>query len=119
MVFSLLILAPPAGGSAVAGALRFAAAALDAGHQVRQVFFHGEGVGAVARADLPADEPDLDAAWARLAARGGFPLLACETALARRGLDAGSLRAGAVRAGTLGQFMLAMGESDRVLTFAD
>lgn len=119
MVFSLLILAPPAGGSAVAGALRFATAALDAGHQVRQVFFHGEGAAAVARADLPADEPDLDAAWALLARRGGFPLLACQTALARRGLDVGGLRPAAVRTGTLGQFMLAVGESDRVLTFAD
>jgi tRNA 2-thiouridine synthesizing protein D len=119
MVFSLLILSPPAGGSAVAGALRFAAAALESGHQVRQVFFHGEGVAAVARADLPGDEPDLDGAWARLAERGGFPLLACETALVRRGLDVRGLRPGAVRVGTLGQFMLAVGESDRVLTFAD
>jgi tRNA 2-thiouridine synthesizing protein D len=118
MVFSILVLSPPPGGSAAA-ALRFVEAALAGGHVVRQVFFHAGGVAAAVGVDLPAGEPDLDAAWARLAGVHGFPLLACETALARRGLDAALRPSAAVRAGTLGQFIVALGESDRLLEFVD
>jgi tRNA 2-thiouridine synthesizing protein D len=118
MVFSILVTAPPRGGSGAASALRFARAALDAGHRLRQVFFHGDGVAALAAVDPPAGEPDLAADWARLAAEHGVPLLACETALARRGLDAVAVR-GPVRPGTLGQFMVALGESGRLVQFRD
>lgn len=119
MVFSILVLSPPQGGSAAAAALRFARAALASGHAVRQVFFHAGGVAAAVRAELPAGEPDLDAAWATLAGAHGFPLLACETALARRGLDGARRPSAVVRAGTLGQFMLALGDCDRLLQFVD
>ncbi len=119
MVISLLVLCSPASGQGASSALRFAVAALAAGHTLRQVFFHADGVLAVPPVDVPADEPDLEAGWAALAAVHGVPLLACETALARRGLDRPGLATGAVRLGTLGQFMLAVAQSDRVLSFAD
>ncbi len=118
MVFSILVTASPRGGPGAAAALRFARAALASGHQVRQVFFHGDGAVALVAAAPTAGEPDLAAGWAGLAAHHGFPLLACETALARRGLDGAPAR-GPVRPGTLGQFMVAVGESGRVMQFRD
>jgi tRNA 2-thiouridine synthesizing protein D len=118
MVFSILVTAAPVGGSGAAAALRFAGAALAAGHQVRQVFFHGDGVGELAAHGLGGAAPDLDAGWAALAATHGFPLLACETALARRGLDR-LAATGAVRPGTLGQFMVALADAGRVVQFRD
>lgn len=118
MVFSILVTAPPVGGSGAAAALRFAGAALAAGHRVRQVFFHGDGVGALAVHDVGGGAPDLGAAWAALAATHGFPLLACETALARRGLDR-LAAVGPVKPGTLGQFMVALADADRVVQFRD
>jgi tRNA 2-thiouridine synthesizing protein D len=119
MVISLLVLCSPASGQGASSALRFARAAVAAGHTLRQVFFHADGVMAVLAVEVPADEPDLGAGWAALAAAHGVPLLACETALARRGLDRPAVATGAVKIGTLGQFMLAVVDSDRVLTFAD
>lgn len=118
MVFSILVTAPAVGGCGAAAALRFARAALAAGHRIRQVFFHADGVTAVAAHDLPGGGPDLAGGWAALAAAHGFPLLACETALARRGLDR-LPAAGPVRPGTLGQFMVALDDADRVLQFRD
>lgn len=118
MVFSILVTAPPVGGSGAAAALRFARAALAAGHEVRQVFFHGDGVGAFAAHDTGGAGPDLGMAWAALAADHRVPLLACETALARRGLDR-LPAAGPVRAGTLGQFMVALDDAGRVVQFRD
>jgi tRNA 2-thiouridine synthesizing protein D len=118
MVFSLLVLSAPTNGQGAAAALRFAQAALAAGHRLRQVFFHADAVAAAVRVEAPRDEPQFDAAWAALAPRHGVPLLACETALARRGLDAVGMAHGAVTPGTLGQFMLALGDCDRVISFA-
>lgn len=118
MVFSILVTAPSVGGSGAAAALRFARAALAAGHGVRQVFFHGDGVGALVAVDPPGGAPDLAAGWAELASAHGFPLLACETALARRGLDR-VVAAGPVRPGTLGQFMVAVADAGRVVQFRD
>jgi sulfur relay (sulfurtransferase) complex TusBCD TusD component (DsrE family) len=64
---------------------------------------------------------DLDAAWRELGARHGVPILACTTAAERRGVEPAGAdsRPGVARSGTLGQLMLALGDSDRVLTFAD
>ena len=118
MVFSLLVLSAPTNGQGAAAALRFAQAALAAGHRLRQVFFHADAVAAAVHLEAPLDEPQLEAAWATIAQRHGVPLLACETALARRGLDAVGIPHGSVTPGTLGQFMLALGECDRVITFA-
>lgn len=118
MRFSLVVLSAPASAQAATTALRFAEAALAAGHAIRQVFFYGAGVAALARGETPADELDVDAAWRALAARHGFPVLACRSAAARQGLDAlPDARRGAVGAGTLGQLMAALDDTDRVVSF--
>lgn len=114
MPFVLLITAAPACRQAPLSALRFAEAALARGHAIRQVFFHGDGAFALAPPDPPADEPDVMSAWRRLAAAHGFPLLACESAAARRGVA--SSGRGAV-AGTLGQLMVALEPGVRLIEF--
>lgn len=115
MQFVLVVLGAPGGGGASASALRFARAALAAGHALRQVFFHGEGARAAAAVDA-AGAPAECAGWRELAARG-VPLLACQTALSRRGLvaDPGA----PVRPGSLGQLLAALPQDGRVITFAD
>jgi tRNA 2-thiouridine synthesizing protein D len=123
LVFTLIVLGSAAGGEAAVSAFRFAGAALSAGHHVRQVFFYGDGVAAVRRPEVPADEIDLEAGWRRLATTHGFPLIACATAAIRRGLLANdeteAVRHGVVHAGTLGQLMIALDETERLLSFYD
>lgn len=123
MVFTLLVFGSGAAGQGASTAFRFAGAAIAAGHHVRQVFFYGDGVAAVRRAELPADELDLEVGWRKLAATHGFPLIACATAAIRRGLLANdeteAVRNGVVHAGTLGQLMIALDDSERVLSFCD
>ncbi len=116
MQFLLIVLGAPGSGAASASALRFARACLAAGHGVRQVFFHADGVHAAAPPEAVAGEPDLDAGWRTLAA-AGVPLLACSTAAARRGVV--PLPAAAVQPGSLSQLAAALAPGSRVITFAN
>ena len=117
MVFSLIVLNAPWQGQAAQSAYRFAEAVLASGHELRQVFFYGDGALALTAGGRAADQPDLDEAWRGLAGRHGVSILACTTAGERRGVAAS--RAGAAQPGTLGQLVVALAEADRVLTFAD
>jgi len=119
MVFSLIVLNAPWQGQAAQSAYRCAQALLAAGHALRQVFFYGDGALALVPGVTAADQPDLDRAWRELATRHGIPILACTTAAERRGIPVDGSAGGAARPGTLGQLMLALGDSERVLTFAD
>ena len=116
MQFLLIVLGAPGSGAASASALRFAHAATAAGHVVRQVFFHADGVHAAAPPEAVAGETDLEAGWRELA-RTGIPLLACTTAMARRGVLPQS--AAAVRPGSLGQLSAALEPGSRVITFVN
>lgn len=113
MRFALLVTDGPLDGPAGRAALAFAREALGAGNTLEMAFFHGEGV----RSAVPASDAagrTTETEWSELA-RAGVPLLACATALERRGLRAGP---GPVVAGTLGQLMAALDRIDRVVTFA-
>jgi tRNA 2-thiouridine synthesizing protein D len=116
MQFLLIVLDAPGSGAASASALRFARAAMAAGHAVRQVFFHADGVHAAAPADAIAGEPDPESGW-RALADAGVPLLACTTAMVRRGVSAHPHAA--VQPGSLGQLSAALGPGSRVITFAN
>jgi tRNA 2-thiouridine synthesizing protein D len=115
MQFLLIVLGVPGSGAASASALRFARASVAAGHVVRQVFFHADGVHAAAPPEAIAGEPDLEAGWRELAA-AGIPLLACTTAMTRRGVRAQP--GAAVQPGSLGQLSAALEPGSRVITFA-
>jgi len=67
-------------------AWRFCRAALDAGHEISQVFFYQDGVtqGSALAAPLN-DEFDMLAAWLELS-EGGVELVVCVSAGERRGM---------------------------------
>ncbi len=110
MRFSLFIQDSPESGAAVASALAFAIAAIDGGHAIRQVFFHGDGV----RSARPGADIDHDLrALTALASRHGIPLLACSTWLDKLGITA----TGPIEGGSLGQWCEALDEVDRVVSF--
>jgi tRNA 2-thiouridine synthesizing protein D len=129
MVFTLLVLNSPWQGQATQSAYRFANAALASGHQLRQVFFYGDGAAVLQGGGGAFAESVAGRAWEQLAVDHGVPLIACTSAAARRGIDraggavaapgsAGGARPGLTE-GTLGQLMIALPESERLLTFAD
>jgi len=110
MRFSLFIQDSPDSGAAVASALAFAIAVIDAGHAIRQVFFHGDGV----RCARPGADADHDLrALTALAARHDIPLLACSSWLEKLGI----MPTGPIRAGSLGQWCEALDDSERVVSF--
>jgi tRNA 2-thiouridine synthesizing protein D len=110
-------------------ALRFARAAVAKGHRIHRVFFYHAGV-ALANAMVvqPQGEPDVAAAWAAFAAEHDIELAVCIAAALRRGVlseeDAerydrvGSNLKPPFRIVGLGQWVDAVVESDRVVTFA-
>lgn len=128
MRIALLIQGAPRTTDAPVAALRFARAALAAGHRIHRAFFHKDGVCIANRfVALPADEPDIAAEWLDFAGRHDVELTVCVAAAARRGVvdageaaragqDGATLREGFEVAG-LGQMVEAMLEADRTVTF--
>ncbi|MBY5920500.1 sulfurtransferase complex subunit TusD [Ferrimonas balearica] len=125
--FVIFVNGPAYGTQHAYSALRFAEAALEAGHQVRQVFFYQDGVQNASRLLCPAsDELDLAARWQRLHERG-IPLVSCVSAGLRRGvidveaaedaeLDAANLSACFILGG-LGEYVTAAATADRTVQF--
>jgi len=67
-------------------AWRFCQAALQAGHQIRQVFFYQDGVTQGSALAVPlSDEFNMLEAWIELAERG-VELIVCVSAAERRGM---------------------------------
>lgn len=97
-------------GGAVSSALGFARAALKEGHELRQVFFHGDGVRCSAEPMLA--DPDVRALL-QLAAAHGVPLLACSSWMERLAV----LEGAAIHAGSLGQWCDALDDVDRLVSF--
>jgi tRNA 2-thiouridine synthesizing protein D len=100
-------------------ALRFARAALEAGHEIPLVFFYHDGVYA-ADGDRPSTQ---QSAWQSLVDQHRIPLAVCIGAASRRELveesapDGGRICQGFDVVG-LGQYIGALIESDRLVTFA-
>ena len=109
-------------------ALRFARAAVAKGHRIHRVFFYHAGV-AVGNAWVvqPQGETDVAAQWAEFAERHDVELAVCIAAGLRRGVlseedaerygRAGSNVKSPFRVVGLGQWVDAIAESDRVVTF--
>lgn len=129
MKFALAVHGAPYGSQASASALRFARAALAAGHTIPRVFFYHDGVHtASSLAVPPQDEPSPRAGWAELAEGHGMELAICIAASLKRGLvddDArnryelpGSNLDPAFEVVGLGQLLEAITSTDRLVTFA-
>lgn len=128
MHYSLLILSSPQSSQSAATALRFAHAAIDAGHTIYRVFFYQDGVHtANALAVSPQDSPDIASQWQRLAKTHQLDLVVCVASALKRGvLDATEARRYEKNSASLsdefnlsglGQLVDACLHSDRVITF--
>jgi tRNA 2-thiouridine synthesizing protein D len=129
MMFALLIQGSPTASQAADTSLRFARAALAAGHGIRRVFFFHDGVhSANAFAAPPPGENSIRADWTELAKRHGIELAVCVTAASRRGvadaeqsmrehLPGPNMHPDFTPVG-LGQLVEAMLHCDRLITFS-
>jgi tRNA 2-thiouridine synthesizing protein D len=110
-------------------ALRFARAAIAKGHRIHRVFFYHAGV-ALANSLVvqPQGETDVADAWAAFAREHDIELAVCVAAALRRGVlsDEDAERYARIASNVkppfrivgLGQWVDAIVESDRVVTFA-
>lgn len=124
----VLALFSPAHAPSSRRALRFAEAALVAGHEIVRLFFYQDGVhSASGNTVAPQDELDLPAQWRELVNTHDLDAVVCIAAALRRGvLDAGEAKRyqrGAVNLSTpwvlsgLGQLHEAAQEADRLICF--
>ena len=99
-------------------AFKFAAAALDAGHEIPLIFFYQDGIQA-AKHDSPEGKT-----WQQFARERSIPLAICIGAAARRGLvdESAPERSNSVYSDFevvgLGQYIAALVDADRLITFA-
>lgn len=116
MKYTLIVNNAPYQSQSSDTARQFAAALLDAGHQLLQVFFYFEGVwNAVNDAEPPQDDRHVIENWSALALKNDIDLIVCSTAAKRRGL--GATLAPGFKLDTLGRLSEAVAHSDRVITF--
>jgi len=87
MKFNILVTAGLYDSQAAYCALQFCNAALDAGHEISQVFFYQAGVTIANQLSAPwQDEFNATDSWADFSIRTGVPLLVCVSAGERRGV---------------------------------
>lgn len=128
MIFTLVVHCAPYQAASAGTALRFARAALAAGHRIHRVFFYRDGVHAgTALAAPPRDESDLPRQWQQLAQEHDLDLVVCIAAAVRRGIlnaeearrheKSGHNLAPGFELSGLGQLIEASLVSDRVISF--
>ncbi len=128
MQFAIVVRSGPAGSEGSRSALRFARAVLASGHELKRVFFHGEGTyNANALTVAPQDEEDLTAAWAKLGRQHELDLVICVASALKRGILDSQEASRYERAGIsarpefvisgLGQLADAALDADRLVTF--
>src|SRR5690606_13863074 len=87
MIFSVHVLAPPYSQQSNLTALQFCGAVLAQGHQLKRVFFSGDGVLSASRLGVPPqDEINLYQEWLTLHEELGVELVVCISACLRRGM---------------------------------
>ena len=129
MKLAIVIHGAPYSSQACGTALRFARAALAAGHSLYRVFFYHDGIHAASALRVaPQDEVDDGAGWIALAETHGVELCVCIAAALKRGLVNAEERARyeltaanlhpAFNVVGLGQLIDAAATADRFVTFA-
>lgn len=129
LIFAIAVHGAPYGSQAADSALRFARAALAAGHRIERVFFYHDGVyTASALAVPPQDEPSPRDDWVALAREHDLELAVCIAAALKRGVvnaeEAERYELAGASAGPpfaivgLGQLLDAVAGADRFITFA-
>lgn len=129
MILALAVHGPPYASEAATTALRFARAAVAAGHAIPRVFFYHDGVHAASALTVPPqDEPSPQPGWVELAEQHHIELAVCIAASLKRGLvneeerdryglPAANVHPAFVIVG-LGQLLEAIASADRFVTFA-
>ena len=133
MKFSILITAPPYVTEGAMTALQFAKAAISEKHSIETVFFYQNGVqNANTLINPPENESNIREAWQQVAVDHDILLQVCVAAGIRRGLidehEANNLSkhksttiisnvAEHFNVVGLGQFIMALSRSDRLVTF--
>lgn len=128
MNFTIVLYAAPYSSQASLSALRFAQAAIDAGHSLVRVFFYYDGVhNTNALSVVPQDEIDLVKGWNILLTEQQIDAVSCVSSALRRGILDGQEAARYERSGGnllssvalsgLGQLLDATLRSDRVISF--
>ena len=128
MIYSLLVLSPPASGHAALTAANFARAVLARGHSIHRVFFLDQGATCgCANAIFPQDETDRLQPWLDLAEQHQVELVLCISSALRRGMldedeaerheKSGATVHPAFVVSGLGQLVDASLQSDRMITF--
>lgn len=129
MKYAIQVNASPYASMVGLSALRFAATALAADHQILRVFFYQEGVYQAFRHALPPDdEINISSLWTDLANSHQVDLVVCISAAQRRGLlcddearrqglNEGLFLADGFRIAGLGQWLEASLQADRCITF--
>jgi tRNA 2-thiouridine synthesizing protein D len=113
VIYGLFIQDSPTAGEAFHSAVRFAAAVLARGHQIRQVFLYGDAVLAALHPH-PSGVSGLDR-LTELTRAHGIPVLTCQAAMER--LDIEACRHPMLSTGSLGQWFDAAHEVDRIVSF--
>ena len=122
MQLSLLIQGSPYGTTACQSAIEFARAVYKQGHSLYRVFFYKDGV-YIGNGDFqtPSDEANVQHDWIEFSHEHELKLTLCIAATQRRGFappaDRDSTDDGVFEYVGLGQFIEAMIESDRIVTF--
>ena len=128
MQLSLLVLGSPYSTQSTATALRFAKAAVNAGHNIFRVFFYHDAVNAAKQLITPPqDEANIPQQWQQLARDNHIDMVVCIASALRRGVldeteadryekPSSNLAQGFDISG-LGQLVEASIQSDRLVTF--
>ena len=120
VTFALLINSAPHSAQADA-AFRFARTAVEQGHRIIRVFFHGEGIyHALPPPPTGGNDVPLTTRWSELAHTASVDLVLCSAAAERRGVwneDSGRPVAAGFRVGGLGQWVDACLQAERTLSF--
>lgn len=128
MKYAIQVNAAPYESQACENAYQFIKAALRRGHEIVRVFFYHDGVyNALNSASPDSETPTPLAHWPALAKEHGIDLVACVTALQKRGVSnpseaepmdtAGTRVAGCFRVAGLGLWVDACLKADRVVVF--
>ena len=128
MKFTIAIHTAPTSQQGSYSALRFAQAALAAGHEIYRLFFYADGVhNATALTVAPQDEFDIPDAWQQLIQENQLDAVVCIAAALKRGVVDGTEAARYTKPAHnlhpsfelsgLGQLLDAAVHSDRVITF--
>ena len=118
MKLTVLITEGPYNHQASDSAWQLIQAAMEAGHEIRGVFFYNDGVYNVTnRMDPPQDDRHIANRWAALGEQG-VDIVVCIAAAKRRGM-VDDLLVPNSRISGLGQLAKMVIESDRLVVFGD